>query len=141
MQCLDMISRELEEEVVPLKSASAVELRRKGKPRRCYALSSIWTPDWSITSDTGLSLFQTGDSLTEHHPQEFICIRTSPPKGLFLQQGQVEQWISRNFLLGSFCGWSGIHGPFIYFQSSFGLKCCYLKNLQQNMYVLNVSVS
>ena len=58
----------MEEEVVPLKSASAVDPRRKGRPRRCYALSSIWTPDWSITSDTGLSLFQTGDSLTEHHP-------------------------------------------------------------------------
>ena len=56
------------EEVVPLKSASAVDARRKGRPRRCYTLSSIWTPDWSITSDTGLSLFQTGDSLTEHHP-------------------------------------------------------------------------
>lgn len=58
----------MEEEVVPLKSASAVELRRKGRPGRSCTLSSIWTPDWSITSDIGLSVFQTGDSLTEHHP-------------------------------------------------------------------------
>lgn len=98
---------------MPLKSASAVELRRKGKPRRCYALSSIWTPDWSITVTQGLVFSRQVTLLLSTHPWEFICIRTSPPKGLFLSKVSYDQWISRNFLLGSFCGWSGILGPFI----------------------------